>query len=89
MLSKSKQFTFTELLLTLRERERETMGFQKESLDLVLVPCGLILMFVYHVVLLYRYLKYPETTVLGFENHTKRAWVERVMEVISLFFYSI
>ncbi|KAL2931741.1 ABC transporter NFT1 [Bienertia sinuspersici] len=57
------------------------MSFEKESLDLVLVPCGLIMMFVYHIVLLYRYLHYPETTVMGFENHNKRAWVERVMEL--------
>ncbi|XP_021726541.1 uncharacterized protein LOC110693687 isoform X2 [Chenopodium quinoa] len=60
------------------------MGFQKEYLDLVLVPFGITFMFVYHIALLYRYLNHPETTVVGLENHNKRAWVERVMELDDL-----
>ncbi|TMW90289.1 hypothetical protein EJD97_015964 [Solanum chilense] len=55
------------------------MVFQKEYLDLFLVPIGLIIMFVYHLHLLYRYLKVPHTTVMGFENNDKRAWVEKIM----------
>ncbi|KAM3343973.1 hypothetical protein P3S68_026063 [Capsicum galapagoense] len=55
------------------------MAFQKEYLDLFLVPSGLIIMFGYHLYLLYRYLKVPHTTVMGFENNDKRAWVEKVM----------
>uniref|UniRef100_A0A803LLN8 Uncharacterized protein n=1 Tax=Chenopodium quinoa TaxID=63459 RepID=A0A803LLN8_CHEQI len=31
-----------------------------------------------------RYLNHPETTVVGLENHNKRAWVERVMELDDL-----
>ncbi|PIN03571.1 hypothetical protein CDL12_23903 [Handroanthus impetiginosus] len=58
------------------------MGPWKEDyLDVVLVPCGLILMFGYHLFLLYRYLKCPQTTVIGYENHNKRAWVERTFQV--------
>lgn len=57
------------------------MVFQKEYLDLFLVPIGLIIMFVYHLHLLYRYLKVPHTTVMGFENNDKRAWVEKIMLV--------
>ncbi|XAR59193.1 hypothetical protein NMG60_11014896 [Bertholletia excelsa] len=52
------------------------MAFPKEYLDLVLVPSGLILMFGYHLFLLYRYLNLPHTTIFGFENHDRRAWVE-------------
>ncbi|XP_057949973.1 uncharacterized protein LOC131144983 isoform X2 [Malania oleifera] len=56
------------------------MGFQKEYLDLVLVPSGLLIMFSYHLILLYRYLNLPHTTVIGYENNDKRAWVERIMQ---------
>lgn len=57
------------------------MGFRKEDLDLVLVPSGLLIMFVYHLFLLYRYLHLPHTTVMGFENHDKRAWVNGIFQV--------
>ncbi|KAI3457414.1 hypothetical protein Pfo_014077 [Paulownia fortunei] len=55
--------------------------WQKDYLDVVLVPCGLLLMFGYHLVLVYRYLKCPDTTVIGYENHNKRAWVRRMFQV--------
>ncbi|KAL2466800.1 hypothetical protein Adt_42651 [Abeliophyllum distichum] len=54
--------------------------WRKDYLDLVLVPSGLFLMFGYHLFLLYRYIKFPETTIMGFENHNKRAWVERMLK---------
>ncbi|KAL9455992.1 hypothetical protein AB3S75_005258 [Citrus x aurantiifolia] len=57
------------------------MTFQKEYLDLVLVPLGLLIMLTYHLFLLYRYLHHPHTTAFGFENNDKRAWVERFMQV--------
>ncbi|KAL6198363.1 hypothetical protein ACLB2K_028154 [Fragaria x ananassa] len=60
--------------------EKKIMGFGKDDLDLVLVPSGLLIMFVYHINLLYRYLHLPHTTVIGFENNDKKAWVERVMQ---------
>ncbi|KAK4589813.1 hypothetical protein RGQ29_020412 [Quercus rubra] len=57
------------------------MTFQKEYLDLFLVPSGLFIMFAYHLFLLHRYLNLPHTTVMGFENNDKIAWVERIMQV--------
>ncbi|XP_041026172.1 uncharacterized protein LOC121266422 [Juglans microcarpa x Juglans regia] len=57
------------------------MAFQKEYLDLVLVPTGLLIMFAYHLFLLYRYLNLPHTTVMGFENNDKIAWVKRIMQI--------
>ncbi|KAG8365512.1 hypothetical protein BUALT_Bualt18G0112700 [Buddleja alternifolia] len=56
------------------------MMFQKEYLDLVLVPFGLIIMFSYHILLLYRYLSVPHTTVIGFENNDKKIWVQKIMQ---------
>ncbi|MBA0598683.1 hypothetical protein Gorai_008435 [Gossypium raimondii] len=55
------------------------MAFEKENLDLILVPAGLLIMFAYHLFLLYRYIHRPHTTVIGFENTDKEAWVERVL----------
>ncbi|OVA00012.1 Protein of unknown function DUF599 [Macleaya cordata] len=59
------------------------MVLQKEYLDVILVPCGLALMFGYHLFLLYRIIRYPHTTVIGYENHNKKAWVERMMQADS------
>jgi len=56
------------------------MKFHKEYLDLILVPSGLIIMFAYHLFLLYKYINQPHTTVMGFENNDKRIWVERIMQ---------
>ncbi|CAK9182967.1 unnamed protein product [Ilex paraguariensis] len=67
-----------------REREREramALTWRKAYLDIVLVPIGLLIMLGYHLFLLYRVLKLPQTTVIGYENHNKRAWVERMMQV--------
>lgn len=57
------------------------MGFQKEDLDLMLVPAGLLIMFAYHIHLLYRYLYSPHTTFMGYENNDKEGWVEAIMKV--------
>ncbi|KAM2888059.1 hypothetical protein FF1_011844 [Malus domestica] len=57
------------------------MSFENEDLDLMLVSSGLLIMFVYHIILLYRYIHLPHTIVVGFENNDKRAWVERIMQV--------
>ncbi|QCD76806.1 hypothetical protein DEO72_LG1g427 [Vigna unguiculata] len=56
------------------------MKFHKEYLDLILVPSGLLIMFAYHLFLLYKYINQPHTTVMGFENNDKRIWVERIMQ---------
>ncbi|KAF0913457.1 hypothetical protein E2562_022349 [Oryza meyeriana var. granulata] len=55
------------------------MLVDKGSMDLVLVPCGLAIMLGYHLILLHRILRHPHTTVIGYENHNKLAWVERMM----------
>ncbi|XP_015942988.1 uncharacterized protein LOC107468249 [Arachis duranensis] len=57
------------------------MMFHKEYLDLILVPLGLLIMFSYHIFLLYRYLNLPHTTAMGFENNDKKIWVDRIMQV--------
>ncbi|KAM1001151.1 hypothetical protein ACFX2J_007633 [Malus domestica] len=57
------------------------MVWKKEYLDLILVPTGLLIMLCYHLFLLYRYLRHPETTVIGNENHCRKAWVERMLQV--------
>ncbi|KAL0919956.1 hypothetical protein M5K25_009048 [Dendrobium thyrsiflorum] len=56
------------------------MFHDRGSIDLVLVPSGLAIMFIYHLILLYRILYYPQTTVVGYENHNKLAWVERLLQ---------
>ncbi|XP_030549767.1 uncharacterized protein LOC115754756 isoform X2 [Rhodamnia argentea] len=56
------------------------MVWRKEHLDLVLVPCGLSVMLGYHFFLLYRCLRCPQTTVIGYENHCRLAWVERMLQ---------
>ncbi|KAK2638909.1 hypothetical protein Ddye_026704 [Dipteronia dyeriana] len=57
------------------------MVWRKEYLDVVLVPSGLLIMFGYHLYLLYRCLKFPHTTVIGYENHSKKAWVEKMLQL--------
>uniref|UniRef100_A0ACD5XUZ1 Uncharacterized protein n=1 Tax=Avena sativa TaxID=4498 RepID=A0ACD5XUZ1_AVESA len=52
----------------------------KGSMDLVLVPCGLAIMVGYHLLLLYRILRHPHTTAIGYENHNKVAWVQRMAQ---------
>lgn len=57
------------------------MLLDRGSIDMVLVPLGLAIMFSYHLFLLYRILRFPHTTVVGYENHNLRAWVERMLRV--------
>ncbi|XP_049383855.1 uncharacterized protein LOC125848096 [Solanum stenotomum] len=56
------------------------MVFHKEHLDIFLVPSGLFILFVYHLFLLQRYIKNPHTTVFGFENNDKIAWIQKFMQ---------
>ncbi|KAG0491017.1 hypothetical protein HPP92_007880 [Vanilla planifolia] len=55
------------------------MVFDKESTT-CLVPSGLIIMFYLPPLPPYRILRHPETTVIGYENHNKLAWVERMLQ---------
>lgn len=52
------------------------------NLDLVLVPTGILFLVAYHLYLLYRIKKYPNTTVIGFENGNKQVWVQQMMKDI-------
>ncbi|KAJ8437070.1 hypothetical protein Cgig2_002037 [Carnegiea gigantea] len=57
------------------------MEWNKEYLDLILVPSGLLIMFGYHLFLLYRYLTNYKSTSIGYENHTKKAWVKGMLQI--------
>ncbi|CAO2205773.1 unnamed protein product [Urochloa humidicola] len=50
------------------------------QLDLVLVPLGLAVMLCYHLWLLRRIRRRPETTVIGINAINRRIWVRHVME---------
>ncbi|KAK8943947.1 hypothetical protein KSP40_PGU002923 [Platanthera guangdongensis] len=56
------------------------MLLYKGNIDLVLVPSGLAIMLIYHLFLLYRVLRRPEITSIGYENHNKLAWVRRMLQ---------
>lgn len=56
-------------------------NFQKEYLDVVLVPSGLLIMLIYHLFLLYKYLKHPLSTAMGYENKDKKTWVGKILQV--------
>ncbi|PWA92819.1 hypothetical protein CTI12_AA076880 [Artemisia annua] len=55
--------------------------FKEEHLDLFMVPLGFSIMCIYHLYLLYRYLASPDLTSIGYENHNKKAWVEKMLLV--------
>ncbi|KAF3952479.1 hypothetical protein CMV_021965 [Castanea mollissima] len=57
------------------------MVWKKGYLDVILVPSGLLIMFGYHRFLLYRCLRFPVTTAIGYENHYRKAWVEKMLQV--------
>lgn len=54
---------------------------EKEILDYVLVPLGLLIMLAYHLWLLQRILKHPNHTVIGINSINRRLWVLARMEV--------
>ncbi|KAK6135185.1 hypothetical protein DH2020_031081 [Rehmannia glutinosa] len=53
---------------------------EKEILDYVLVPVGLVLMVAYHMWLLRQIIRRPATTVLGINAVNRRLWVRAMME---------
>ncbi|XP_020541284.1 uncharacterized protein LOC105650146 [Jatropha curcas] len=55
------------------------MGFDKEYLDLVLVPSGALILFAYHVFLLYKHRIDADSTAIGLENRDKKEWVQSVV----------
>ncbi|KAL8144117.1 hypothetical protein V2J09_017149 [Rumex salicifolius] len=66
-----------------RERQKTKMNwkFKEEHLDLILVPGGLMIMLCYHLLLLYKCKRYPKKTTIGFENHSSKIWVNKMMQV--------
>ncbi|CAL5004035.1 unnamed protein product [Urochloa decumbens] len=50
------------------------------QLDFVLVPLGLAVMLSYHLWLLHRIRRRPETTVIGINAINRRIWVRHIME---------
>ncbi|KAJ1256297.1 hypothetical protein BS78_K051000 [Paspalum vaginatum] len=50
----------------------------KSSMELVLAPCAVVTMLGYHLLLLCWVYRRPHTTAMGYENHNKLAWAERV-----------
>ncbi|KAL3652586.1 hypothetical protein CASFOL_002267 [Castilleja foliolosa] len=57
------------------------LTWKEEHLDFVLVPSGLIIMLGYHLLHLRKCLNCPETTAIGYENHNRRVWVARILQV--------
>ncbi|XP_031500833.1 uncharacterized protein LOC116264641 [Nymphaea colorata] len=52
---------------------------EETDLDFVLVPCGLMVMAVYHVWLLHRVIHFPSRTVIGLNALNRQQWVSTMM----------
>lgn len=66
-------------------RSRNLM--EKQDLDFVLVPLGLLSLVAYHLWLLYRITRHPTTTVIGINAINRRIWVQTMMEVSTSLFH--
>lgn len=53
---------------------------EKQLLDYILIPLGLLMMVGYHIWLLYRVMKHPTRTVIGVNAINRRIWVCAMME---------
>ncbi|GMJ00498.1 hypothetical protein like AT5G24600 [Hibiscus trionum] len=53
---------------------------EKQYLDCILVPMGILFMLAYHLWLLYRIVKHPTRTVIGVNAINRRFWVQAMME---------
>ncbi|KAM1245418.1 hypothetical protein ACFX2I_036616 [Malus domestica] len=65
---------------TMRLEAMDFLHFQKECLDVVLAPSGLLIMLIYHFFLLYKYVNYPLSTAIGSENNDKKVWVGKILQ---------
>ncbi|CAN6546366.1 unnamed protein product [Malus baccata var. baccata] len=65
----------------MRLEAMDFLHFQKEYLDVVLVPSGLLIMLIYHLFLLYKYVNYPLSTAIGSENNDKKVWVGKILQL--------
>jgi hypothetical protein len=54
---------------------------EKQILDYVLVPVGLLFMTAYHIWLLHQIANHPTRTVIGINAINRRFWVRAMMEV--------
>lgn len=54
---------------------------EKEVLDYILVPAGLLIMVAYHIWLLHHVVHHPSRTVIGLNALNRRFWVAAMMEV--------
>ncbi|KAG8488094.1 hypothetical protein CXB51_018093 [Gossypium anomalum] len=52
---------------------------EKEKLDFILVPTGLLVLALYHIWLLFTILKYPTRTVIGLNAESRHQWVHSMM----------
>ncbi|KAM1138857.1 hypothetical protein ACFX2H_036429 [Malus domestica] len=68
------------IAITMRLEAMDFLHFQKEYLDVVLVPSGLLIMLIYHLFLLYKYVNYPLSTAIGSENNDKKVWVGKILQ---------
>ncbi|XP_070678064.1 uncharacterized protein [Malus domestica] len=64
----------------MRLEAMDFLHFQKECLDVVLAPSGLLIMLIYHFFLLYKYVNYPLSTAIGSENNDKKVWVGKILQ---------
>ncbi|KAI8009183.1 hypothetical protein LOK49_LG07G00077 [Camellia lanceoleosa] len=53
---------------------------EKQVVDYMLVPTGLLIMVAYHVWLFYQVIKHPSRTVIGINAINRRFWVRAMME---------
>ncbi|KAM2830937.1 hypothetical protein PS2_036431 [Malus domestica] len=68
------------LILICHDVKKPDTNQQKEYLDVVLVPSGLLIMLIYHFFLLYKYVNYPLSTAVGSENNDKKVWVGKILQ---------
>ncbi|KAM1792961.1 hypothetical protein ACFX12_036763 [Malus domestica] len=70
----------TVLILSCHDFKKPDTNQQKEYLDVVLAPSGLLIMLIYHFFLLYKYVNYPLSTAIGSENNDKKVWVGKILQ---------
>ncbi|CAN8236778.1 unnamed protein product [Cochlearia groenlandica] len=56
------------------------MEWKTWYLDAVLVPCALLMMFSYHIYLLYMVRTHPFSTIVGTNSRARRSWVAAIMK---------
>ncbi|GMP25112.1 hypothetical protein CsSME_00002135 [Camellia sinensis var. sinensis] len=56
---------------------------ERQLLDYILVPTGLLIMLAYHIWLLYQVVNHPSRTVIGINSINRRFWVLSMMEDVS------